>query len=274
MAKKAEHEIETIRRIYYGDLVKLFRHRYGSELPDDDAGRESLLDLLVIASLAMVDPAKKMANLAGLYAPWLNGGKIIDIVNSMPRSERWRIITALGERHRVTYAEGQRMRLRNLTHATRPPRSLPHSVGREGASARGSGDGSAARSRLPTISTGSPTRPARQSHGSMKTRLAARRPTTGAKQKRGNGMLTIRQRALLVLCRRLTAEGRHQDASQVMESIHEIECQKRETTLVAEAQRRETALVADKSLLGGARTWSHPRSPEGDATNTEEFCVA
>jgi hypothetical protein len=30
---------ELIRRLRYGALLKLFRHRWGNELPDDDAGR-------------------------------------------------------------------------------------------------------------------------------------------------------------------------------------------------------------------------------------------
>lgn len=117
MAKKSVHEVETIRRIYYGDLIKLCRWRFGGELPDDDAGRESLFDLLVLASLATVTPWKKMSNAVGLHAPWLNGGGLetIDIVNSMPLSERWHIARTLGVRHRVTYAERERYGLRNIS---------------------------------------------------------------------------------------------------------------------------------------------------------------
>ena len=33
---------ELIRRLRYGALLRLFRHRWGNELPDDDAGRDDL----------------------------------------------------------------------------------------------------------------------------------------------------------------------------------------------------------------------------------------
>ena len=33
---------ERVRRLRYGCLIRLFRHRYGYQLPDDDAGREDL----------------------------------------------------------------------------------------------------------------------------------------------------------------------------------------------------------------------------------------
>ena len=33
---------ELIRRLRYGALLKLLRHRWGHVLPDDDAGRDDL----------------------------------------------------------------------------------------------------------------------------------------------------------------------------------------------------------------------------------------
>ena len=41
-------------------LLKLFRHRWGNVLPDDDAGRDDLWLLVTNVSLAAVEPEKKM----------------------------------------------------------------------------------------------------------------------------------------------------------------------------------------------------------------------
>ena len=42
---------EIIRRLRLGDLQKFLRFRYGHTLPDDDAGREDLHELLLPISL-------------------------------------------------------------------------------------------------------------------------------------------------------------------------------------------------------------------------------
>jgi hypothetical protein len=41
-----------LRRLRLGNLRKLFRHRYGPTLPDDDAGREDLRELLLPVSVS------------------------------------------------------------------------------------------------------------------------------------------------------------------------------------------------------------------------------
>ena len=122
-------KMEMIRRACFGNLRTLCQHRYGRELPDDDAGRETLFDLLVVASLARVDPAKKMTNVVELQAPWLDGEAetMIGNVERMPVSERWRIARTLGEHHQVTYAEHRGgSDLKTSPHATRPRRSWPN----------------------------------------------------------------------------------------------------------------------------------------------------
>ena len=40
-----------IRRLRLGDVQKVLRQRYGHTLPDDDAGREDLRELLMPISL-------------------------------------------------------------------------------------------------------------------------------------------------------------------------------------------------------------------------------
>ena len=53
---------ETMRRLRLGDLQRFFRKRWGHSLPDDDAGREDLRELLLLASLAY-NPDRTMRNM-------------------------------------------------------------------------------------------------------------------------------------------------------------------------------------------------------------------
>ena len=62
---------ETMRRLTYGNLIKLFQHRYGHTLPDDDAGRADLRLLINNVSLAVAEPQKKMRHVIELWAPWM-----------------------------------------------------------------------------------------------------------------------------------------------------------------------------------------------------------
>ena len=63
---------ELIRRLRYGALLKLFRHRWGHVLPDDDAGRDDLWLLVTNVSLAAAEPQKKMHHVIEMWAPWMS----------------------------------------------------------------------------------------------------------------------------------------------------------------------------------------------------------
>jgi hypothetical protein len=58
---------EIIRRLRLGDLRSLLRARCGHTLPDDDAGREYLWELLLCVSLG-AEPDLKMANAIEIWA--------------------------------------------------------------------------------------------------------------------------------------------------------------------------------------------------------------
>jgi hypothetical protein len=64
---------ETIRRLRLGDIRKLLRRRCGPELPDDDAGREYLYELLLPVSLGP-EPVK-IANVTEIWAPWMDANE-------------------------------------------------------------------------------------------------------------------------------------------------------------------------------------------------------
>lgn len=95
---------ETLRRLRLGDLCRLYRSRYGPVLPDDDAGRSDLHDLLTIISLG-ANAELKMAAAADLWAPWMprtEAQEAIDYINRTPIEARRLTSAELGRRHMVT----------------------------------------------------------------------------------------------------------------------------------------------------------------------------
>src|SRR5207248_1473750 len=81
---------EMIRRLRLANLRKLLRDRYGPVLPNDDAGREDLLELLLPISVGPHADIK-MANAIEVWAPWMDKKEaeaIIDQINLMPLSQR------------------------------------------------------------------------------------------------------------------------------------------------------------------------------------------
>ncbi len=105
---------ETVRRLRYGALVKLFRHRWGYVLPDDDAGRGDLWELITNVSLAVGSPNKKVKHVIALWAPWMppdEAEMMIEHVKVLTIYERRPTAKQLGERLRLTNAERERLKL-------------------------------------------------------------------------------------------------------------------------------------------------------------------
>jgi hypothetical protein len=104
---------ETIRRLRLGNIKALLRSRCGYELPDDDAGREYLYELLLPISLGP-EPDLKMANIIEVWAPWMNVDerfKLIEDIERTPAQVRKIKAKTLGERLRVTSEERKSLRL-------------------------------------------------------------------------------------------------------------------------------------------------------------------
>src|SRR5262249_45298013 len=120
---------ELRRRLRLGELRRLLRDRcHGSVLPDDDAGREYLVELLLPISLgpneavkrARVEiwgPTDRMRREIELWAPWMSEDEteqlLIDI-NLMRACQRKPMARTLGERLQVTYAQRARLQLRTI----------------------------------------------------------------------------------------------------------------------------------------------------------------
>ena len=104
---------EIMRRLRLGNLRTLFRDRYGPTLPDDDAGREDLRELLLPISLGP-NAAIKMPKAIEVWAEWMSrdeAEQLIDDVNQTPIWRRKPNAKELGERLRVTNAQRERLRL-------------------------------------------------------------------------------------------------------------------------------------------------------------------
>jgi hypothetical protein len=104
---------EMIRRLRVGNLRKLFRARYGPVLPDDDAGREDLRELLLPISVGP-HAGIKMPNAIEIWAPWMQpeeAGRLIDQINLTPARQRRPTASNLGERLYLTNGERERLKL-------------------------------------------------------------------------------------------------------------------------------------------------------------------
>src|SRR6476661_1668515 len=105
---------EVVRRLRYGALIKLFRHRYGHEFPNDDAGRDDLFVLLCVVSLAPSATDKKIAHTIEMWAPWMSADEAeiyVEHLNRLTIYERMPAAKELGERLNLTNAERERLRL-------------------------------------------------------------------------------------------------------------------------------------------------------------------
>jgi hypothetical protein len=120
---------EILRRLRLGETRKLLRDRCGPILPDDDAGREYLRELLLPISLGPYEaikrpgaiqlwgPTDRMRHEIERWAPWMSEDEARDLrleINSMPMWQRKPKPRTLGERLNVTYAERARLGLRTI----------------------------------------------------------------------------------------------------------------------------------------------------------------
>jgi hypothetical protein len=98
---------EQFRRWRLGELRRLYHDRYGLTLPDDDAGREDLRELLLLASMAF-NPDRNMRNVLSQAAPWMDKAeaeRLFDDINQTPIYLRKPSARILGDRLRLTSEE-------------------------------------------------------------------------------------------------------------------------------------------------------------------------
>lgn len=99
------------RRLKHITTLLMDRCRLG--LPDDDAGREYLFELLLVMS-TVPHAEIKMDHAIRVWAPWMpqdKAAQLLDQINRIPIWERWRTGRELGKRLRLTNGERERMKL-------------------------------------------------------------------------------------------------------------------------------------------------------------------
>src|SRR6476619_1842039 len=107
---------ERIRRVRYGAVLKLVRHRYGPVIPDDDSGRPDLWELMQLTSLAQADADKKMRHILETMTK-LTDSEVeayIDHLNGVPMYQRLRTPRTLGNALMMTKAEREVLNLRPI----------------------------------------------------------------------------------------------------------------------------------------------------------------
>lgn len=105
---------ERVRRLRYGALIKLFRHRWGPTLPDDSSGRENLFELVCVVSAAVSATAERIVNTIETWAPWMQPEEaqmLVEHVRSLNIFELIPNNRVLGERMRLTNAEREQLHL-------------------------------------------------------------------------------------------------------------------------------------------------------------------
>jgi hypothetical protein len=118
---------EKIRALRLGEVRRVLRHRWGHELPDDDAGRDDLELLLDIVSLAR-DARRRMKNIIETWAPWMDTAESYELVENIlsrmftvsgsttPSAKRSRMRSPARTRPNIEWLNAM-----SLTNSTDPP---------------------------------------------------------------------------------------------------------------------------------------------------------
>jgi hypothetical protein len=107
---KAEREPVSMAVLRIAELRRLYLNRYGTVLPDDDAGRD---DALIMAHhLAKRPNAERNIGLwLGLWAPWMSEAEAEALIEQvLAKPLRWRA-DKLAARLNLNQAERQRLRI-------------------------------------------------------------------------------------------------------------------------------------------------------------------
>jgi len=108
---------ERQRRLRLGELRRIVADRYGATLPDDDAGRADLREILNVVALGHGDIITAMMAVGAELAPWLppdEAERLARSIAAMPR--HWLMAKAdnIGKRMRLSYADRERMNIHTI----------------------------------------------------------------------------------------------------------------------------------------------------------------
>src|SRR5262249_44520376 len=89
--RRKQKQAFSMPAVRCAELARLFRHRYGNVLPNDDAGRPDARIMAHHLAKMAGDPQRRINNWLDVHAPWLKGperDKLLNEVENKPR--RWR----------------------------------------------------------------------------------------------------------------------------------------------------------------------------------------
>ena len=109
---------ERVRRLRYGDFLRVFRARYYPKgyrhFPDDDGGHDDLWLLMLNQSLAAKEPEKKMLCILDIWAPWMDEDerkRYVAHVWGLDLYERLMTGREIGDALGLTNAERERLKV-------------------------------------------------------------------------------------------------------------------------------------------------------------------
>jgi hypothetical protein len=105
----------SIAAIRVAELTRLFVHRYGRELPDDDAGRDDAM--IVVHHLAALssNQHQRIIGWLELRAPWISAVEAEALASHILQKRiRWRAAT-LAERLGLTAKERRALRIKTIS---------------------------------------------------------------------------------------------------------------------------------------------------------------
>jgi hypothetical protein len=103
----------SIAALRVAELNRLFHHRYGNTLPDDDDGRDNL-QIIAHHMSRHPDGARRIREYANAVAPWLPDDEFDQMLaNVAERPIRWRAAT-LGKWLHLTDADRRELRIRTI----------------------------------------------------------------------------------------------------------------------------------------------------------------
>jgi hypothetical protein len=110
---QAERPRVSIAVLRIAELRRLYRHRYGYSLPEDDAGRDDA-EIMAHHLAKRPDAERNITLWLGLWCPWMAGTEVaIMTAKVISKPLRWRADN-LAARLNLTEAERQRLRIRTI----------------------------------------------------------------------------------------------------------------------------------------------------------------
>jgi hypothetical protein len=98
---RSPRQISALR---LSDLARIFRHRYGTTLPDDDAGRDDI-HVAINHMAGLAQPPRHIANWIELWAPWLTAAEQREMVGAALANPQYWKADNLAWRLRLTAKE-------------------------------------------------------------------------------------------------------------------------------------------------------------------------